>query len=278
MEYRVEVGLGLQGALEQLVAASVADAKSLFPNQAHAIERMAQATHRRWLEYASGKRELPDGRKIHSVTGTYLASIKIEEDGALRYVIYSDDPKAEWIEEGFPSFDMKKMLHTSDRARIGKNGKRYMVIPFRQHTESAALGVIMPQEAQAWWLTPHRRSSVVSGHFLEGSVNSGAAVTRNTYSWGDRLSRADVEQIGLDPDSQLGGRLVGMVRMQNNEDKGGQYMTFRVMTEDSAGWIMPERAGSFPAKAAYDWIQSKYEEIMRVALEEDVKALGGSVS
>lgn len=275
--YRVEIGIGLTGPVEKLVADSVADARALFPNQAHAIAQLAQMAHRRWLEYASGKRALPDGRMLHAVSGGYLSSIQIEEDGELRYVIYSNDPKAEWIEEGFPAFDMKKMLRTSDRARMTADGRRYMIVPFRHKTQDANLGVVLPQEAQAWWLAPGRRSSVVTGHYREKSVNSDATVTRNTYKWGDRLTRGELEGIGIDPDSQLGSRMVGMVRFQNNEDQGGQHVTFRVMTEDSSAWLMPQRQGYWPARATFDWVQQHYEGVLRTALEEDVKALGGSV-
>lgn len=152
------------------------------------------------------------------------------------------------------------------------------MVPFRHKTQDANLGVVIPQEAQAWWAAPARRSSLVTGHYRERSVNGDRMITRNTYQWGDRLTRGELEGIGIDPDSQLGQRLEGMVRMQNNEDKGGQYLTFRVMSEKSSGWIMPKRDGSFPARATYEWVQQHYERILRVALEEDVKALGGRVS
>lgn len=278
MDYRVEVGIGLTGPVEKLVSASVADARALFPNQGHAISHLAHAAHRRWLEYASGKRALPSGQMVRAVSGAYLSSIKIEEEGELRYVIYSDDPKAEWIEEGFPSFDMKKMLHTSDKARVSKSGKKYMMIPFRHKTQDAGLGVVMPQEVQAFWAAPNRRSSVVTGHYLEKSVNGDHTVIRNTYRWGDRITRADLENVGIDADSQVGSRMVGMVRMQNNEDRGGQHVTWRVMSEGGRGWIMPKRDGSFPAKVTFEWIQAHYERVMRLALEEDVRALGGTIS
>ncbi|PIG96857.1 hypothetical protein [Deinococcus sp. UR1] len=278
--YRVEIGIGLLGPMEGMLAESVADFRALFPNQAHAVKHLARAAHIRWLEYASGKRALPNGKQLQAVSGTYLSSIRIEEDGELRYVIYSDDPKAEWIEEGFPSFDMKKMLRTSDRARIGKDGTRYMYIPFRHKTSgaTAGLGLVMPQAAESWWVSPNRQSSAVTGHYREGSVNGGGAVTRNTYTWGDRLTRAELEGIGIDPDSKIGQRMEGMVRFQNNEDRGGQHVTFRVMSEKSSGWLMPKRDGAFPAKAAFEWVQQHYERVMKTALEEDVKNMGGRIS
>lgn len=278
MRYRVQIGVGLAHDMEKLIAASVADARALFPNQAHAIKRLSKIAHRRWLEYASGARVLPNGKKIQAVSGQYLSSINIEESGELAYVIYSDDPKAQWIEEGFPAFDMKAALMTSHKVRLSKTGKRYLIVPFR-HKTPQSLGVVMPAQAEAFWLSPARKSSVISGHYLENSVQDGQTkVTRRTYQWGDRTTRRDVENMGLDPDEKLGSRLVGMVRMQNDEDRGGQHMTFRVMSESSHGWLMPAREGAWAAKASYGWVQQNYEAVMRVALQEDVRALGGRLT
>ena len=274
MHYRIEISVETAQAMNGMIAASIADARALMPNQAHAIQRLAQLAHRRWLEYASGKRALPSGRQMHSVTCSYMSSIKIEEAGELKYVIYSDDPKASFIEEGFPSFDMKKMLATSDKVRKTKDGRKYLLVPFRHKLPGGgALGVVIPQEAAAFWLAPNRRSSVVTGHYLERGGQGGKLVTRQTYHWGDRMGRSDLEGMGLDPDSKLGSRLMGMVRFANNEDKGGQHVTFRVMIEGGKGWIMPRREGNFPAKSAYEWMLQNYEGVMKTALDADIQAM-----
>lgn len=272
MAYRIEIGIGLTGPLEGLLAGVAADARHLFPNQARAVSALASQAQRRWIEHATGHRPLPSGNVIRAVSGAYASSIKIEEAGDLKYVIYSDDPKAQFIEEGSSAWDMHKILQTSDKVRMTADGKKYLIIPFR-HKTSGALGVTMPQEVEGWWLTKDRRASVVTGHYREPSVNSPAQVTRNTYLWGDRLTAHDVEGLGLDPEAE-GRNLVGMVRFQNETDRGGQYTTFRVMVEGSRGWRMPARTGEYPARAAYEWVQGQYERLMTLALEEDVKRIG----
>lgn len=271
--YRIQIGVGLTGPLEEMLSGVAADAEALFPNQARAVQALAVQAQRRWLEYATGHRPLPSGDTIRAVSGAYASSIKIHEAGSLKYIIYSDDPKAAFIEEGTQAWDMHKVLQTSDKVRLTKDGRKYLIYPFR-HKTSGALGVTMPQETQGWWLTPGRRSSVVTGHYRERSVNNpDHRVTRNTYLWGDRMTRADVGGMGLDPEKE-GRNLVGMVRFQNDTDRGGQYLTFRVMVEGGRGWRMPSRPGQYPARATFQWVQGQYERLMQLALEEDVKRIG----
>ena len=112
MDKQVRVTLTLPGELELFLARAVSDAVELFPNSLRAIAGLAQATQERWIAYASGSLPLPDGRTIQRRSGEYAASIQIEVsypggDTMVRYVIYSDDPKARWIEEGFPAWDMQ---------------------------------------------------------------------------------------------------------------------------------------------------------------------------
>lgn len=271
LNYRIELGVNLAGPLEQMLADVVADAEQLFPNQARAVQALALAGQKRWLEYATGHRALPSGDFIRAVSGQYASSIKISENGVLQYEIYSDDPKAPFIEEGASAWDMHKLLYSSDKVRMTEDGRRKLIFPFR-HRTSGALGVTMPQEVESWWLTPGRRASVISGHYTERSVNSPERVTRNTYIWGDRLTRQDVEGMGLDPDAE-GKNLVGMHRFQNDTDRGGQYVTFRVMVEGGKGWMMPAREGQYPAQATYQWMQGHYEKLMEIALQEDIKRL-----
>jgi hypothetical protein len=271
-----QLDIGLQSEFEEQLASAVADAAELFPNQVRAIQGLAQLAQRRWVEYATGARALPDGRTLRAESGEYASSIKIRSEGVLKYVIFSDAPTARWIEQGTPAWDMRKLLQTSNKVRTGKDGQKYMIVPF-QHRTPKALGVTMTEDIHSWWMSRDRdnSSSVVSGHYTEPSVQAGGgSVTRNTYRWGNRLSAADLKGMGLDPDG-LGKRFVGMVRFQHNEDKGGSYVTFRVLSERSKDprWLRKATRGYAPAAATLDFIQTHYQEIMRIALEEDVKRL-----
>jgi hypothetical protein len=62
----------------------------------------------------------------------------------------------------------------------------------------------------------------------------------------------------------------GMVRMQTNG--GSRYLTFRVMSENSTGWIIPAKPGSYIAKHVADSLQRSAEVDMPAAISRDLDA------
>lgn len=206
----------------------------------------------------------------------YAASIKVVYDAdGMGARIYSDDPMATPIETGIPARDLKKMLDTSLKTRVVKNGKnagkRYMIIPFRHNSSgNNALAQDMPADvyAQAKELA---KSSVTRLSFRQNQLGvrgiSGARthqllqVRSRQYQWGGRLDGPDIAK-----------RFKGMVRF--NTSSGGQqpssYVTFRVMLEGSSGWIAPAQPGRFIVKSV--------SEAAQVMLKEEVTAAIASVS
>lgn len=277
--YRLDISIRLPDAMQRALAAAVDDITAVLPNQARAIARLAAAAHRQWVAYASGA-PLPDGSTIRRWSGTYARSIKLEATGPLEYTIYSDDPKAAWIEEGAQGWDMKKLLHTSHKVRESRDGKRYLIWPFRHGTPNTTVvgeyaGAEMPGEVHDWWRARPRDtwSSRVTSTFTEPSLIDGATpVTRRRYAWGDRLTANDLKDMGLDPEGAA-RNLVGMVRFDSDRREDGRYITFRVLHEDSDGWQIPARDGKYPAQAALDSVMKHYEQIMQAALEFDIEHL-----
>lgn len=271
--YRVNLSVGFDNEAIRLLAMSSDSAAELFPNQIGAIARMADIAHKKWISYASGE-PLPDGKTIRRWTGSYAQSIKIEHDGQLRYEIFSDSPLAEVIEYGRDAWDMKQLLWSSHKVRENKEGKRYMVFPFRWGTPNTIVlgqyaGREMPVMVHQWFLS--REQSMITSDYTEKSLQDGTTdVTRYRYQWGDRLSQKDVAALGLDPHSD-GKNLVGMVRMKSQ--MGSQYLTFRTMSEESEGWVNPKREARQPAKHVYDFLMQHYETVMQMAQAADIDRL-----
>lgn len=282
--YEVRVNLGFPGALEAMLAEAVADVAQVFPNTLRALSALAEAAQRRWVAYASGAIPLPNGHRMRRHTGQYAESIQIRVEspqGAVRYVVYSDDPKAPALEWGTPAWDMRQVLRTSHKARRAADGHLYLIIPFRWGTPGtlvlgAYAGREMPEPVYTWWLAPDRESSYVVGERFEESVHDpNVKVRRLVYQWGDRLTPRDLAELGIDPQSQLGRRLAGMVRMRADDPRLlSAYLTFRTLSERSKkGWIHPGTPALGVAAAVYEWLRGVYPEFVEKALQADVERL-----
>jgi hypothetical protein len=174
--------------------------------------------------------------------------------------------KAIYFENGWEPFDMKKALQTSDKVRISKDGKRYLIIPFEHGTPDTKTKRAMPQEIynEAVRLKP----SIISNKYNEGSIrqattiadadllrrNNPKRVQRNGYEWGDKLThikRAELEDGSIyknmvkfetNPNivrDMVGASKFGLKNQTDNMRSHSLYTTFRVMSEDSQGWMHP---------------------------------------
>jgi len=239
------------------------DAAALFKDlniqlkfaMAEALDQTARTVQGDWQE------------SIYNQTGMYqpykdryALSVKYDVDkNNLTARIYSDDPMATPIETGIPARDMKRMLDTSLKTRVAKGGKhpgqRYLIIPFRHQTPGyTAHGSDMPtdvyQQAMAMSKSTVTRLSFRQNQlgvrgFTGDRTGQLLQVRSREYKWGGRLG-ADVPK-----------RFRGMVRMETSSGKQNRsnYLTFRVMTENSTGWIVPAKPGRFIVKGVADRAQ-----------------------
>ncbi len=255
----------------------------LFPNLHAAVRAVAERAHAQWQEYAAGA-PLPDGQTIKDRTGTYLRSIMLRETGDFSAEVYSELPYAQAIEEGTKQRDMKDMLRSSMKVRRTKDGRRYLIIPFRWNGPNSVLGNNTPVQVWNWWKHPDRVSSAITArtHRVSGTgafdiaTRQPLLVPAWRYRWGSRLSTSAIETLGFADNSQVAKRMAGMVRFRQ-PGKGGaahsQLMTFRVMMEGSQGWIRPAQPGKWPARVTGDALKPAAEGAFAAGVEKDVAAL-----
>lgn len=256
----------------------------LFPTLSHAVAAISTAAHRQWVQYASGM-PLPDGKVISSRTGEYARSIQLRQVGDFSAEVYTNLPYAITIEHGAPGRDLKRMLDTSLKVRLTKDGRRYLIIPFRWNNPDSVLGNAMPKEVHDWWQGPGRNPSAIIGTYRRPSGTG--AYDRHTrqlitvpgrhYTWGSRLGKGDLAALGVS--DAAAKRMAGMVNFRKPDARGGaahsKYMTFRVMVEGSKGWIAPPTEGKWPARTVAQQLQPVAEEAFKRAIEEDVRRLLG---
>lgn len=271
-------------------AAYAAIYRAVFPRLTQAVGAVAQQARIDWMSAVKEAR-LWSGEKA-----PYMASIQWRMTGTLSAEVWSDYKHAEAIETGRPARDLKKMLDTSLKVRRTKDGKRFLVIPFRHNTPGAeATGQAMP--ANVYSIAKAMSPSLVtgmgqrpSGQVVDLSPTSGMTpvarqpkyllnpankqrimVPSRMYQWGDRLTRGELKASGASKAEQR--RYAGMVRMKDatgGKNRAAAYMTFRVMMEDSRGWIVPAKPGLYLAKGVADALQPKADAAFREAIKRDL--------
>lgn len=213
---------------------------------------------------------LPNGSAVQHPSGNLAKHAELAANGFLDWSLKNDESYAEAVERGTKERDMKEALAKSDKARRSKDGHLYLIIPFRHGTQGSIGLRPMPMRVQQ--MAQALKPSKVSGHFTEPSVHgNGVMVQRNSYKWGGRLSASSLSDAGLS--FKMQSRYAGMVRFGNKGHHS--YMTFRVMSEKSSGWVIPARPGLWPAKTAAESAFQDGKGALADALLEDLLRLSG---
>lgn len=287
MENEIIVDIELDGLQE-----FVQKAESLFRGNesytAKAIERAGEVFIQEWIKTAESKFKHTDGSYAQGIQNG--ADYPYNGD-PLHFKIVHTSKNAYWLEKGYDSFDMKKMLDSSAKVRISKKGKRYLIIPFRHGNPNSVIHKAMPTEIykQAVKL----RQSKIIGTYEEGIVqgaqsfkeaeimraNNPNKVKRNLYKWGEHLNLGDdsykiyngMVRFNSNPNTardKIKKTLSKFINNSNNEKQYSTYLTFRVMSESSNGWIHPAQK---PMNILGETIQ-RVEGMIRQIVNEGVQS------
>ncbi len=210
-----------------------------------AVQTAGDYTTQQWINLANSKFKHSQGGYVRGI----MSGISYPYNGdPLHYRGENKASYAKALEEGVQSFDMKKALYTSDKVRITKDGKRYLVIPFRHGTPGSTSLRAMPQEiyekasigrreivdGKVTWMIDENvrgaknlRQSAVINTYKEGSIRgfktkkdaellrykNPRKVIRNIYQWGDKLMEVEYPKL---KESHKTSIYEGMVRFQTN--------------------------------------------------------------
>jgi len=263
--------------LNDIIYALEVFGSSTLPNTAQAVERSANVVVGVWSQIASGAFKHASGRYLHAIEN---GKIYPYNNDRFHSAVINNLPYAKYIENGSGSYDMKNILNTSNKVRVSKkDGKRYLIIPFRHGTPGSVEFNPMPKAVHqaAKEMTPSRRTAVFSEPSQQGAKSykeaqlflsqghpQGKTVTRNRYQWGGRLGSQDA--------GGKGSKYAGMVRFPRDDSTvGTKYMTFRVMKEGSSGWIRPAMPGMHLANKAKNASSFVIQRIITEGFEADKK-------
>jgi len=252
-----------------------------FPQLAKEVARVTAEAADQWRAYAQGA-PLPGGGSVNVRSGGYLNSINARMVSDFHGRVESISPYAKAIEEGTGPRDLKTMLQTSDKTRVSAKGKKYLIIPFRWGTPGAVSFQpvnVMPKPLHA--LAKRLDPSHVKGMTVRIG-GTGKTVPQRLYHWGGRLKISDAQERALlakGVSATQIKRAQGMVNFRKPGGVGGgahsSYLTFRVMSEDSPGWMLKARKGLYPAKQTADQYRRIAEQRFSAAAEQDCRAALG---
>jgi hypothetical protein len=272
------IRVDLSGLLDAIPV--VVDEK-VFPLLRQAVEAVVQQVEIDWKQAVWQTPGVWIGEKQ-----AYFKSIQSRFTGPFSAEVWTDYKLAEEIETGRPPKDLKRMLDSSLKVRMSKQGLRYLYIPFRHNTPgNEALAPAMPQEIYDIVGAKDFEKSLITGvgwresgtgalsirtrqghNQIKGRV---VQVATRKYVWGSRLGS------GLAPklrDHHKTDIYAGMVRMETSSGKqqSSKYLTFRTMSEKSKGWIIPARPGLHIAQGVSDRLQPLAEKAFAEAIKQDI--------
>lgn len=241
-----------------------------FPRFLEAAEAVSVRAEVLYKEYLGGK-PTPGGKCVQRPSGSTARGVKREETGLLQWRIANDSPVAKALEEGTPERDMKAMLPNSKRARRAKDGSLYLIIPFRHGTPGARGMNAMPKDVYDR-VVKFKFSKNVSAPATRVSA-TGWTVPRWFYAWQDKLDAKTLRAMGLEEPEVK--RYEGMHRMSRRGQTS--YLTFRVLSQKSRGWIRPAVPGFEPLRHAVDGAIAEGMERLEAAFEADLCATLGLI-
>jgi len=165
--------------------------------------------------------------------------------------ITNTDPNASTIENGHGAYSQVDRIRwgATPKMKRTKDGTWYLTIPFRhsayRSAKQQAIGGITPRAQrtmmpayvynQAKNLSPSRGLNAGKQYTASGQYRAA-----DRYRWGGRLGSQVVG--GRLNGALIASRYQGMVKMSGGKGHNA-YLTFRIMTQKSKGWIMPAKAG-----------------------------------
>lgn len=225
-----------------------------------AVEDIALQAAKNWAT-AILSTDLPKAQR-----DDYANSLRINRIGQAHFEVTTAFGDADKIENGRSARDLKLMLQTSQRTRMSKSGKKYLIIPFRHNTPgNKSLAPAMPQAIYNQALKMGKSSILSTGTRTSAT---GATVPQHKYKWGGLLP-AGLAKIQPGHKTDI---FSGMRRMETStgKSKSSAWLTFRVMHQDSTGWIVPAKPGLKLAEAISAQIERKAQGYINAIVQAEL--------
>lgn len=195
----------------------------------------------------------------------YLRGLQFTQIGDNAYMIHLEGDWANKLEDGFPSYSLKEvLLRSQKRVEVGsragqkwvreaKDGHKYASVPFEHKPYAAKAGDLAAEIKKMNALNRQGQKQRITKTFKD---DFGKPII-------GKVATAIFEE-GTTPEN-----LKGLTKYQYVSDKGkvsSIYMTFRVVSENSTGWINPGFSGYQLFEQAEREIEKELENIVKTLL------------
>lgn len=234
---------------------------------------LTDVIQRTWIEYASGVSVHYSGGcfVVHTVSGEYVRSIGkgLRMDGSLSGEIVTTSPHGAIVESGISAYDMKEGLLSSQKAKVGKNGSRYITVPFRHGTPGTTTMASMSKSVY--------KDAKKLGYSRRNNALTSSMGTK--YSWGGKIKNTSEGQrskiIAKNRNyTWKTGLFSGMVKM--GKQNHSQYMTFRRVStnSDPNSWQFPAVPARPIREAIIENTREEVLQLIRNGFEMDLYFMG----
>ena len=229
------------------------------------------------------------GTGLHSSHASF-ARVYPYQGNPLAVAIMNTAPYARILEEGHAGFHLPSHIDWhGPNVRTSKDGRRYLIVPFRHYTPGKASGGTSSMRARS---TMSKEVYFDAKQALMGdrTTASARAARERLDAAGPRLSRAyslpafppalrrraELEE-GRPGYTHRAGPYAGLTRRtqvtKSGVVQGAGFYTFRALTEDSVGWYIPAFPGYHAARDTVAAVQDQVREIAGAAARQDVVEL-----
>jgi len=247
--------LSLDINVDQIAAEMEGEVENSRRLIAMSVGRLAAATNQHVVKLAE--------KKLHSRLAAYKKALSFKEVGENTWVIELDE-KALWIEDGKEAGSMLDDLLKSPKAKVSKDGHKYIVVPFEhskapqhQTAEAQSITDMLRKDLKKQGVNFKKLDRNPDGSVREGLVHSGNHGGPKKPHWTNRaLDNVRIYQKGMkNPDGSpsLDGK--GM-------QKGSRTaLTFRIASEKHRGtkWEQPALEGVKIFDEAFEWALQQWE-------------------
>lgn len=185
---------------------------------------------------------------LHSTRNEYIRNLNIQHISATRKAIILTGKIPNMIEEGASAYDMKPGFLGSSKAKTDKNGRKYLIIPFRHATpnaigESQIFANVMPQDVYkvVKTLAP-TKTDLNNGIIERGGRLDIQDIPQQYQAPRVRPAFSDINKTTTFPSyTHKSSIYEGMIRNEKTYENATQssYVTFRRVSENSdiMSWI-----------------------------------------